>query len=294
MRCACIDIGSNTTRVLVADVVGGRLKEVLTVRAFTRLGRELRRNGALTAESGQAVADIVADQRRVAEQAGASRLRVVATAAIRSASNRDDLCSAVLRTAGLTVDVLDGEEEAHLAFEGAVRTLAEPPQGLVGVVDVGGGSSEIAVGTAADGVRWWASVGIGSGMLADEHLRADPPTRAELDAVRAEAARAFADVDVPRPEVGVAVGGSATSMRRLVGPLLDPDTLAFGLDVLASAPSIDIARRTGLDPVRIHLLPAGLLILGEASAKLGRALQLGCGGLREGVCLHLAGSINAP
>jgi exopolyphosphatase/guanosine-5'-triphosphate,3'-diphosphate pyrophosphatase len=288
MRCACIDIGSNTTRVLVADVAGGHLTEVLAERAFTRLGRELRRDGVLSEAAVATIADVVARQRRAADAAGAERLRVVATAAIRSAANRGELCEAVQDRAGVPVDVLDGVEEARLAFYGAARTLPSEPEGTIGVVDVGGGSSEIAVGTLGDGVRWSASVAIGSGLLADTHLHSDPPTAAELQAVREHAAAAFSGLEVPRTVLAVAVGGSATSMRRLVGPVLDPDTIGLGLDVLSSAPAVDVARRTGLDPERIRLLPAGLIVLAEASAKLGRALEIGCGGLREGVCMELA------
>src|SRR6266542_2821229 len=139
MRCACIDIGSNTTRVLVADVVAGGLREVLVEREFTRLGRELRATGALSQAAVDAVASTVARQRGVAEVAGAERVRVVATAAIRAAANRGELCTAVRKRAGLPVDVLDGVEEARLAFEGAVRTLGRAPRGTIGVIDVGGG-----------------------------------------------------------------------------------------------------------------------------------------------------------
>ena len=95
MRCACIDIGSNTTRVLVADVTRGHLREVYAARAFTRLGRELLRTGTLPPDALDTVATTVAEQLALARNAGAQRIRVVATAAIRQASNGDDLCHAV-------------------------------------------------------------------------------------------------------------------------------------------------------------------------------------------------------
>src|SRR4051794_33551199 len=135
MRCACIDIGSNTTRVLVADVIDGRLREGLIEREVTRLGGELRQTGALSEGAGDAVSATVVRQRGVAEVAGAERVRVVATAAIRAAANREQLCAAVRARSGLPVDVLDGVEEARLAFEGAVRTLPKAPPSTVGVVD---------------------------------------------------------------------------------------------------------------------------------------------------------------
>src|SRR4051812_23246106 len=145
MRCACIDIGSNTTRVLVADVDEGRLQEVLVAKAFTSLGRQLRRTGALPPHAMRLAAEVVADQRAVAERAGAQRLMVVATAAIRGAVNGHDLCDVVFDHAGTAVRVLTGDEEAELAFIGAVRTFGRPLEGRVAVVDVGGGSCEIAV-----------------------------------------------------------------------------------------------------------------------------------------------------
>jgi exopolyphosphatase / guanosine-5'-triphosphate,3'-diphosphate pyrophosphatase len=284
----CIDIGSNTTRLLVADVQEGNLREVLAERAFTRLGRELRQAHALSEEKIGEVAGIVLAQRRRAEAAGAQSLRVVATAAIRAAANRDELCRAVRDRAGTEVIVLDGDDEARLAFAGATRTLGEAPQGTVGVVDVGGGSTEIAIGTLAGGVTWSRSLVVGSGALADARLLGDPPTTGELDAARLDVAAAFGTLDVPEPDAAVAVGGSAASLRRLVGPVLDVLSIDAALDVLVSGPCADVAARYDLAPERVHLLPAGLLILAEASARLGRPLEIGCGGIREGICLELA------
>src|SRR5688572_942467 len=160
------------------------MSEVLAQRAFTRLGRELRQTGTLSDAAVGALADVVAAQREAAEAAGAERLRVVATAAIRAAADPGRLCAAVRERTGITLEVLSGEEEARFAFHGAARTLAACPSGPIGVVDVGGGSSEIAVGTLETGVSWSASVPVGSGILADAYLRSDPPGRAELAALR--------------------------------------------------------------------------------------------------------------
>jgi exopolyphosphatase/guanosine-5'-triphosphate,3'-diphosphate pyrophosphatase len=288
IRCACIDIGSNTTRVLVADVAAAGLREVIAQRAFTRLGRELRRTGELSAAAVGAVAEVVAGQRAAAEAAGALRLRVVATAAIRAAANGAELCAAVHERAGVAVDVLTGDEEAKLAFEGAVRSLDAPPDEPIAVVDVGGGSSEVAVGTIGGGVSWARSVAVGSGMLAEAYLRSDPPGARELRRLREHAAGAFEGLAAPPVARGVAVGGSATSMRRLVGPVIDADAAARGLAVLAGAPAASVAAAHGLEVERVRLLPAGLIVLAEASERIGRPLEVGVGGLREGVCLALA------
>jgi exopolyphosphatase/guanosine-5'-triphosphate,3'-diphosphate pyrophosphatase len=185
--------------------------------------------------------------------------------------------------------VLTGEEEARLAFLGATATLASPPAGRIGVVDVGGGSTELAVGTVAGGVEWCASVRVGSSVLAERHVSSDPPTAAELDAMRAAARAAMADVDVPRVDVALAVGGSATSLRRLVGPVLADDALRAALAVLTGSPCREVALRHELEPERVPLLPAGILVLAAAAERLGRPMAIGNGGLREGVLLDLAG-----
>jgi exopolyphosphatase/guanosine-5'-triphosphate,3'-diphosphate pyrophosphatase len=290
MRCACIDIGSNTTRVLVADVLDGRLEPVLVAKAFTRLGRELRRTGELPDAAVRHVAAVVAEQHEAAVRAGAAVVRVVATAAIRGAPNGAGLCTAVREAAGLPVEVLTGEQEARLAFSGATRTLEREldPDLRLAVVDVGGGSSEIAVGTARGGVAWWGSVPLGSGSLAEHCLRSDPPGDDELAEAGAEAEAAFAGMDVPDVALAIAVGGSATSTAQLVGPLVAPAPVRAALEVLCSAPADQVARAYALDAERVRVLPAGLHLLAAAAGRLRRPLEVGRGGLREGVLFELA------
>ena len=288
MLCACIDIGTNTTRVLVAEAAQGRLTEVLAGKVFTRMGRGLGAGGALAPEKIAEVADVVARQRELAEELGAAPVRVVATAAIRAAPNREAFVAAVRARAGVAVEILDGASEARLAFLGATRTFGRPLHGRVGVVDVGGGSCELAVGTLAEGVSWSASFAVGSGLLADLHLHSDPPAAAELAAVRDHALGVFGGEDVPAPDCAVAVGGSAASLTTLVGAVLEPATLRRALDVLSGATAADVARRFSLIPERVRLLPAGILILDAASQRFGLPLEIGRGGIREGVLLELA------
>lgn len=287
---ACIDIGSNTTRLLVAEPGEGVLREVMAQRAFTRLGKGLRRDGRIADAKLDEVGEVVATQVRLARELGAGPLRAVATAAIRRAANGPELCDVVRERAGVDVEVLDGDEEARLAFVGATRTLGHPVEGDVAVVDVGGGSSELAIGTVAGGVHWSASFGIGSGYLADAYLRSDPPSIDELEAVRQHAGGAFEGVEVATPSLAVAVGGSATSLRRLVGAELEHETLERGVRVLATTPAAEVARRFELDPERVRLLPAGILILEAISDRLGCPLQIGRGGVREGVILEMIGA----
>jgi exopolyphosphatase/guanosine-5'-triphosphate,3'-diphosphate pyrophosphatase len=287
MVCACIDIGSNTTRLLVAEPADGHLRELLRQRAFTRVGKGLKRDDRIAPEKIAEVADVVATQVRVAEELGAVTIRAVATAAIREAANQDELLEAITGAAGVIVDVLTDEEEARLAFVGATRALDHPPEGEVAVIDVGGASSEIALGTLAGGVRVATSWRVGSGFLADAYLGGDPPGIDELQAVRTHVAGVFDGFSLPTPELAIAVGGSSTSLRRLVGGILDHETLERGLRILATTQVDEVARSFGLEAERIRLLPAGMLILEEISDRLGCPLQIGRGGLREGVILDL-------
>jgi exopolyphosphatase/guanosine-5'-triphosphate,3'-diphosphate pyrophosphatase len=165
MICAAIDIGSNTTRVLVAEPQKGQLRKILEQRAYTRIGKASKHDGEIDAGKIEEVAEVVATQVRLAEEIGADAIRTVATAAIREARNRDQAVAAIERTAGVEVEVLSDHEEGRLAFLGATKTLGHPVEGPIAVVDVGGGSSEIILGTAAGGVREVRSFGIGSGSL---------------------------------------------------------------------------------------------------------------------------------
>jgi exopolyphosphatase / guanosine-5'-triphosphate,3'-diphosphate pyrophosphatase len=286
--CGCIDIGSNTTRVLVAEASDGRLRELLQRRAFTRIGKGLKPGAEIPRAKIEEVADVVAAHRRLAEQVGADPLRTVATAAIRGAANRDEFAAVVSERGGVDVTILDGEEEARLAFVGATRTLGRVLDGRVAVVDVGGGSTELAVGTTAGGVSWWASFRLGSGQLADDYLHSDPPGAAELQSAAAHAQGVLEGIDVPPPECGVAVGGSAASLRRVVGAVLDEESMQRALRVLSDAPAAEVAERFALVPERVRLLPAGMLVLQAAAQRLGCPLMIGKGGLREGVLLELA------
>ena len=289
MRCACIDIGSNTSRLLVADVRPEGLAPVLERRAFTRIGADLAAAGALSEAKLEEVATVAAAQAALAARAGAARVRTVATAAIRAAANASALCDRLRERAGLEMEVIAPDAEARLAFLGATRTAARALAEPVAVVDVGGGSTEVAVGTRAGGVTWSASVRLGSGLLADAHLHDDPPTPAQLDAAARRARELLAGMAVPAARAALAVGGSAASLRRLVGGELGPESLERAIAVLAAAPSADVARGLDLAPERVRLLPAGILVLGAVSERLGRPLEVGCGGLREGVCLELGG-----
>jgi exopolyphosphatase/guanosine-5'-triphosphate,3'-diphosphate pyrophosphatase len=289
VRRACIDIGSNTTRLLVADCAGGRLAEVHQERAFTRVSRGLELGGTIAQAKMDEVARVVAGQLRTARELGATDVQTVATAAIRRARNGTTLTAAVEAVSGLEVKILTGEQEARLAFVGAAGTLEHPHGGVLGVVDVGGGSSELVVGRAPDVISWSTSFEVGSGDLVEEYLRSDPPSATELSLARKRIAGVLGGIVAPRPQAAVAVGGSATSLRRLVGEQLDEGAFRRTLELLASARSAAIAGRFALDQERVRLLPAGILILEAASELFGATLRIGRGGIREGLLLEAEG-----
>jgi exopolyphosphatase / guanosine-5'-triphosphate,3'-diphosphate pyrophosphatase len=143
------------------------------------------------------------------------------------------------------------------------------------------------LGTVADGADRVHSFRIGSGSLAEELLECDPPSAAELREVRERINDFFDGIEVEQPQQAVAVGGSATSMRRLVGAVLEYETLERGVRVLASDPIEEVARRFELDPRRVKILPTGVLLLEKISQLLAQPLQIGKGGLREGVIIDL-------
>jgi exopolyphosphatase / guanosine-5'-triphosphate,3'-diphosphate pyrophosphatase len=288
VRRACIDIGSNTTRLLVADCNGGGLTEVHQERALTRISRGLLTGDSMSEAKVAEVATVVAEQLRVARALGAEEVMALATAAIRRASNRDELSRTVRAKCGLRITVLTEREEARLAFIGAARALKRWPDGALGVVDVGGGSSELIVGGAPDSVEWSRSLAVGSGDLADAFLQSDPPSPGEMERARQHVVQAFTGIEIPPTCLAVAVGGSATSLRRLAGELLDDAVFSRTLKLLGSMRADEVARQFGLDRERVRLLPAGLLILQAAAERIGAELKIGYGGLREGALLESA------
>jgi exopolyphosphatase/guanosine-5'-triphosphate,3'-diphosphate pyrophosphatase len=294
LRGACIDIGSNTTRLLVAELdrapdglATGGLRTLVTGRAFTAIGAALGPDGALPAAKIAEVADVVAGQVIAARSHGVQAIRAVATAALRVASNGGELAAAIAGVAGVEMEVLSGEQEAELAFIGALASLSRPPAGTVAVVDVGGGSTEIVIGTHARGPTWSTSLRIGSSSLTATCVRHDPPSATCLAALERESTKAFSGLEPPAVGLALAVGGSATTLLSLDGEEIDPDSLAFLLAEFTVDPVLPTAVRLGLHPDRARLLPAGIVLLMRASELLGRPLWIARGGLREGVVLGL-------
>jgi exopolyphosphatase / guanosine-5'-triphosphate,3'-diphosphate pyrophosphatase len=290
--CAAIDIGSNTTRVLVAEPEQGQLREVMDQKAFTRLGLGAGPDGTIGPEKVEEVAEAVATQVRLAEELHAGAIRIVATAAVRQAANGEEVVDEVTRACGLPVEILSEQEEGRLAFMGAMRTAGHVMSGEVAVVDIGGGSTEIVHGTLSGGVRSVSSFKIGSGSVTEDLRYGDPPSAAEIRATREHVAAFFEGMEIERPEQAVAVGGSASSVRWLVGSVLEYETLERAVRILTGDSVATVAKRFELDPRRVRLLPAGVLLLEKISELVGCPLRVGRGGLRDGVILDLLSGSN--
>lgn len=284
---AVIDIGSNTTRLLVAERSGDGLRELLSQRAFTRLSRGIKDDGSITGKKIDELAQTVATQVKLAKVLGADEPYAMATAATRDASNGEELIEAVREESGIKIDVLDEYEEARLAFMGATRALpAESPE-RIAVIDVGGGSTEVAIGTLSDGVKWSTSFRIGSGMVTDRYFHADPPSVDDLDAARAFVDDMFMEFTFPQVDLAIAIGGSASSLRRMVGGVLEHETMERAIRLITRNAASEMADDFGLDIERLQVLPAGIMILEDIGDRLGLPLRIGKGGLREGKLLEL-------
>ena len=287
-RLACIDVGSNTTRLLVAEAGPEGLEPLVNERVFTLIGKSLAGGDRIPAEKIEEVAAVVAAQVEQARELGAERVRAVATAAIRLAANAQELVGAVGAAAGVELEVLSGDEEARLAFAGAARAFGGG--GRLAVIDVGGGSTEIAVGDTAGGIDSVTSVAIGSSQLTERHFRFDPPSEDELHEAR-EAVKAVFNGFAPEAvDSAVAIGGSASSLQILAGQELGEEEFREALNLLSAEPSDILAQQFGLEPVRVRMLPAGLLVLAELSRRLGKPLRICKGGLREGAIMEMIGS----
>jgi exopolyphosphatase / guanosine-5'-triphosphate,3'-diphosphate pyrophosphatase len=290
MRVAVIDVGSNTARLLVATVTAeGRVLPVVEDRAFLRLGAEIEETGTIGTAKIAEAAETCAAFARAAAESDAERATVIVTAPGRQGGAGVRLASTLAEATSLPVRVLSGEGEARLAYDGAVHGTTAPLPEVVGVVDVGGGSTEIAVGTPLLGAAWIASADLGSLRLTRASLPDDPPSADQVAAAREAVARTLAAHEPPRPDLALAVGGSARAIARVVGRTFDADDLERVVKLLRRRPAAKALRSFGIGPERAQTLLAGALLLGGASRVLGVPLELGRGGVREGAALELAG-----
>jgi exopolyphosphatase/guanosine-5'-triphosphate,3'-diphosphate pyrophosphatase len=282
MRVAAIDLGTNSTRLLVADIEDGAPVDVERDTHVTRLGEGVDERRRLLPLPVTRVRNVLTDYRRLLESQGAERTLAIATSAVRDAENGEAFLGEVEWSYGFTTRLLSGHDEALMMFRGvtAERELAD---GTV-IVDVGGGSTELVAG-GPDGVTWHDSLDIGSVRLTERALRSDPPTDVELDASTA-AVRTLLAEHVPdevragaRSAIGVA--GTITSIAALAlglpeydrdlvhGFELTAEALDFQLRRLASVTLAERRKMRPLDPERAPVIVAGAVIAREVLAFFG-------------------------
>jgi exopolyphosphatase/guanosine-5'-triphosphate,3'-diphosphate pyrophosphatase len=281
-RVAVVDIGTNSTRLLVAEVDGGSLTELQRESIVTRLGEGVDATGRLGEQPQRRVFAALDEYARAIEHHGATTRVVVMTSAVRDAANGAAFATTVTEHYGLEGRTLSGDEEARLSFLGATAARDDPDPLLV--IDIGGGSTEMIVG-ARDEVEFHVSTQVGVVRHTERHLRSDPPTAAELAALAAEA-RAAVEAAVPadireRARAAVAVAGTATSCasidleldpydpERVEGHRISVHRLGGLRDRLAALPLEERRGVVGLDPNRAPTIVAGTVILLEVLGAFG-------------------------
>jgi exopolyphosphatase/guanosine-5'-triphosphate,3'-diphosphate pyrophosphatase len=285
---AAIDVGTNTTRVLVGRVVDGRVERLWTDSVMTRLGAGTDEQGRIGREKIDEVAGVVARFAAGARERGATRVLATGTAAPREAPNGDELCSAIEDASGVHLRLLSGETEARLTFLGATTAAGLRPGQLAAVADIGGGSTEIVTGEVGGELAFVQSFAMGSGRLHRQLAAGDPPGDDALRRARALAETVFAG-ELPSAPAVVVVGGTMTALGRMLGTdVLDGEALDRAAAELATTPSAELAARHDLDPERARLLPAGLVLVQTVAARLGAIPHVGAGGIREGILIALA------
>jgi exopolyphosphatase/guanosine-5'-triphosphate,3'-diphosphate pyrophosphatase len=273
MRVAAIDVGTNSTRLLVAEAIGQGFRPLDRRMTITRLGEGVDRTRALSDEALQRTFSTIAEYAAICGEYGVERLKVTGTSAVRDARNRQTFFEGVRRLTGGEPEVLTGDLEARATFAGVVSDL--PGGEPIVVVDIGGGSTELIVGRGE--AERLVSLDIGCVRLFEKHLASDPPGREELDALREEVTEALrvvrGELDVPRGSRLVGVAGTVTQLATLKAgvPVYDPEithhaVLTHG-DVrllakrLESLPFEKRKRVRGLDPGRVDVIVAGAEIL---------------------------------
>jgi exopolyphosphatase/guanosine-5'-triphosphate,3'-diphosphate pyrophosphatase len=287
MRAAAVDIGTNSTRLLVGELDrrDGPLRTLDRRMTITRLGEGVDETRRLAPDAIERTVATLRDYRKVIDALqGVERVRATATSAARDAGNRDDFFGPALDTLGVEPELLTGDEEAHLSFLGATSELDGSIPGPYLVVDIGGGSTEFVVGT--DDVSGAISVDIGCVRLTEAWLRSDPPTAEELSQAMHVVREYLADVvrEVPgaksaRTVVGLAGTVSTVAAVELGLAEYDRDrihhfhlTKAAIEDVYRTLATESVAQRRhnpGLEPGRVDVIVGGLVILATTLRVLG-------------------------
>jgi exopolyphosphatase/guanosine-5'-triphosphate,3'-diphosphate pyrophosphatase len=273
MRVAVVDIGTNSTRLLVADVEGSGVEQIERSTTVTNMGRGVDHTNLICSEAIDDVCGVIADYKARYEEMGAERVMAIATSAVRDAVNGDAFIAELRERFDLEARLLTGEEEAHLTYLGA--TAHRPAEDATLVFDIGGGSTELIVGSGTE-VGFHSSLQAGTIRQSERHLTSDPPDPHELEDlasdVRQVIERATAESGSP-PMRGIAVAGTPTSLAaidqklepydpgRVHGYRLGMQRIQRMLSKLSSLPLAERLRVPGLHPGRAPTIVAGAVIL---------------------------------
>lgn len=271
-RVAAFDCGTNSLRLLIADVRGGRLVDVLRRTELVRLGHGVDRTGRFDPAALERTLAVTREYAQLAREAGASRLRFVATSATRDAADREEFLDAVERIVGVRPETISGREEAALSFRGATSVVASARPVLV--VDLGGGSTELVLGDAAP--EQAHSMDVGSVRLTERHRRRAIPTEEEREAIRGDVRAALAASSVELSRARSVVGVAATVLtitahvlrleaydrEALEATLPIADVIAASDELAALSPA-ETAALPYVRRGREDVLAAGALIWGE-------------------------------
>ncbi|HET7013937.1 MAG TPA: Ppx/GppA phosphatase family protein [Streptosporangiaceae bacterium] len=294
-RVAAIDCGTNSLRLLVADLYpeSARLVDLHRRMEIVRLGQGVDATGRLAPEALERTFRVLAEYAATITDSGARSVRMVATSASRDASNADDFSSGVRRILGINPEVITGDQEAQLSFSGATAELAGDDVGAGGrpeppflVVDIGGGSTEFVFGKPGDASDLAAiSMNIGCVRLTERHLRTDPPTQEQVAAATADIDEALAQAAqaVPASEANTLVGlaGSVTTLTAIALelPAYDPDKVHHArisadrvhevTKLLLSQNRDERAANPVIHPGRVDVIGAGALIADRVMTKFG-------------------------
>jgi exopolyphosphatase/guanosine-5'-triphosphate,3'-diphosphate pyrophosphatase len=282
MRVAVIDIGTNSTRLLIADVDDPGVYQVERRTAVTNMGRGVDHTGMICSDAVEDVCGVIADYKSRYEEMGADRVMAIATSAVRDATNGEAFVAELRERFDLDASMLTGEQEAHLTYLGATahRPAADPTL----VFDIGGGSTELIVGTGSE-VGFHTSLQAGTIRQSERHLISDPPDPHQLEDLAADIRnlidRAIEDQTQSKPSRAIAVAGTPTSLAaidqglepydpgRVHGYHLGMERIQRMLSRLSSLPLAERLRVPGLHPGRAPTIVAGTVILVQVMRAFG-------------------------
>ena len=301
VRVAAIDCGTNSIRLLVADVHAQGLADVTRQMQIVRLGQDVDRTGRLAPEAIERTRVALAEYSSTIADLGAQRVRMVATSATRDAVNRADFVAMVVSTLGQEPEVITGAEEAELSFRGAIAGLPDVRTPIL-VADIGGGSTELVLG---NGALRSHSMNVGCVRMTERHLRDDPPTAAQIDATVRDlhAAISAAERDVPLGDAATFVGvaGTVTTVAaialglpeydadRIHGTVISAEQVAEVTDRLLAMTHDQRGALPVMHPGRVDVIGAGALVLRTLVERTGAStVTVSEHDILDGIAMSLA------